>query len=376
MGQIIHRMESLSPTWLYGMVFIVPLSVVVGHAVGGAWYFLTPLVVFGVIPLMDHLIGIDPRNPFPQDKVDDNLRTAGTVITWVCAPVQLLLIFWGAGVIAGGNLDGLEALGLTLSVGVSSGVMGINASHELQHRVNHPIEVLFSRMILMSVGYMHWAVEHVAGHHRNVATPRDPATARLGESVYQFLPRTIRGGFASACRIEAQRLARQKKPPRFYDNRILRYMVAQGLFVVLLMSLWGWTALPYWLLQSAVAISLLEVINYVEHYGLRRRRAANGFAPVRVRHSWNSSHWLTNHFLFNLQRHADHHYRPGRRYPYLRHFEESPQLPTGYAGMILLALVPPLWQAVMDKRVKAVADDTRRPIRPGAESSPAEDFSR
>ena len=341
--------------WLYGIVFLVPLSVLIGHTMGGGWHWLTPLFVFGVIPVLDHLIGIDDRNPFPDKAIETSVPTVWQVITWLCVPIQVGLVIWGAWIISRGSLGWLEAFGVTVSIGVSSGVLGINASHELQHRVNQPTEVWFSRLILMSVGYMHWSIEHVAGHHRHVATPLDPATARYGESFYQFLPRTIVGGFLGACRLESQRLTKQRKRILFYHNRMIQFAVIEILFVVLLIVLCGWKALPYWVIQSAVAISLLEIINYVEHYGLLRERRGDGFAPVRVRHSWNASHWLTNHFLFNLQRHADHHFRPGRRFPYLRHFDESPQLPTGYAGMILLAVIPPVWRRVMDKRVRAIA---------------------
>ena len=341
--------------WLFALVFIVPVSVLIGHGLGGSWHWLTPLVVFGVIPVLDHLIGVDRQNPFPDKTVETSDLTVWQIITWLCAPIQIGLVVWGAWLFARGSLGLWEAAGLTVSVGVSSGVLGINASHELQHRVNNRTEVGLSRVILLTVGYMHWAIEHVVGHHRHVATPRDPASARFGESFYRFLPRSVIDGFQSACELESQRLRRLHKTPIGIHNRILRYLSAQMLFAVFLVSAWGWLALPFWLIQSAVAIILLEMINYIEHYGLQRQQQGDGYGPVEVWHSWNSSHWLTNHFLFNLQRHADHHYRPGRRYPFLRHFDESPQLPTGYAGMILLALIPPLWRHIMDKRVRAVA---------------------
>ena len=354
MLQTANIYQKFRSPWFYGIVFIVPASVLIGHAMGGGWHWLTPLLVFGVIPVLDHLLGVDKHNPYPQKTVKAEGMNLWQIITWLCAPIQLALIIWGGWVISHHQLSLVEAIGLTVSVGVSSGVLGINASHELQHRVNHRAEVWLARVILMSVGYLHWSIEHVAGHHRHVATPRDPATARFGESCYQFLPRTIGGGFISACKIETRRLARQKKGALSPRNRMIQYIMAEILFAVLLTAICGWPALPYWLIQSAVAIILLEIINYVEHYGLRRQRRGAGYAPVEIQHSWNSSHWLTNHFLFNLQRHADHHYRPGRRYPYLRHFDESPQLPTGYAGMILLAIVPPLWRFVMDERVRTV----------------------
>jgi alkane 1-monooxygenase len=354
MPQPYFRQRCAQSPWPFAMVFIVPASVVAGYLLGGGWHWLTPVIVFGAIPLCDHLMGIDPANPFPEKIVEPSEPTPWQVITWLCAPLQVGLVVWGGSVVAAGDLGFWNVLGFTLSMGISSGVVGINASHELQHRVNSRFETGLARLLLMSVGYMHWAIEHVAGHHRHVATPRDPATARWGESFYRFLPRTVIGGFVSAWQIESQRLKRRQHSPRSSHNRMIRYGLVQLFFAVFLLVIWGWPAIPYWLAQSAVAVILLELINYIEHYGLLRERRGAGYAPVRVWHSWNSSHWLTNRFLFNLQRHADHHYRPGRRYPYLRHFAESPQLPTGYAGMLLLALVPFLWRAVMDVRVSTL----------------------
>ena len=225
--------------WLYGIVLLVPLSVLIGHGLGGSWHWLTPLFVFGIVPVFDHLLGEDRRNPYPGKIVEPSGLTTWQLITWSIVPIQVLLVVWGGWVISHHHLNWSEAIGLTVSVGVSSGVLGINASHELQHRINHRWEIWFSRLILMSVGYMHWAIEHVAGHHRHVATPMDPATARYGESLYQFLPRTIVGGFASACRLEAKRLERQKKNVLSGHNRIVRYVAIELLFLALLVFLCG-----------------------------------------------------------------------------------------------------------------------------------------
>ncbi len=334
----------------FALVFTIPLSVLIGYRLGGWGNLLTPFLVFGLVPLLDALVGSETTNLSPDEARTRAAMPIYRVLTWLCVPYQLALVLWGAWVVGGSGNGFIEALGLTVAVGVSSGIMGINVSHELQHRIDSGLEIFLSRVMLLTVGYMHWAVEHVAGHHRHVATPRDPATARLGESVYRFLPRSIGGGFRSAWAIEAARLKRKGQPSLSIRNRLLQYLLLETAGVLGLVFLFGWRALPYWLLQSLVAVVLLEVVNYVEHYGLLRRRRGDQHEPVRVWHSWNSSHWLTNRFLFNLQRHSDHHYRPANRYQVLRHYSESPQLPTGYAGMIVLAMVPPLWRRVMDKR--------------------------
>lgn len=337
----------------FSLVFLVPLSVVAGYIAGGAFLFLTPVLVFGVIPILDMIIGIDTRNPDENSVGFLADQKAYRYITWVCAPLQVGIVVWSAYMAAFSTLGPLEWMGLTVSAGVSSGVMGINVAHELAHRVNNNFEPLLSRIMLWTVLYGHWGLEHVVGHHRHVATPEDPATARLGESFYRFWPRTVTGGFNSAWTFEAARMQKAGNAVWHVSNRMVRALGAELLILLCVALLFGWRGLLFWLLQAFIAITLLELVNYVEHYGLLREKLGeNRYEPVRPVHSWNASHWLTNRFLFNLQRHSDHHYKPGRRYQVLRHYDESPQLPNGYAGMIVLALIPPLWRRVMDRRAE------------------------
>jgi alkane 1-monooxygenase len=263
------------------------------------------------------------------------------------------LVVWGASVIAGGHLSALETVGLVFGIGLSSGALGINVAHELVHK-HVRFENALGYAMLVSVFYTHWGLEHVKGHHRWVATERDPATARFGQSFYAFWPQTVFGAFVSSWRIEKHLLSRKGHGAWTWRNKVLQGLAAQAVFVVLLGRTWGAAAVAYYAAQSLVAISLLEIVNYLEHYGLTRKALGpDQFERVTPLHSWNASNALTNYFLFNLQRHSDHHAKPARRYPILRHFDESPQLPTGYAGMVLLAAVPPLWRAVMDRRVRA-----------------------
>jgi alkane 1-monooxygenase len=337
----------------YCLIFLVPLSVVPGYLLGGMYTFLTPFFVFGVIPALDVVIGISKDNPTPSQELDLKEKTAYRMITIMCVPLQVTMVCWGAWIVSHRTLSPFELAGFVCSMGVSSGVMGINVSHELQHRVNGKLEPFLSRIMLLTVLYMHWAIEHVAGHHRNVATYEDPATAHLGESFYAFWFRTVFGGMVSAWKIEKARLHKKEVPVVSVRNRMILYIVSEVIFTGMILALFGFTAVAYLILQGVIAFSLLEVVNYIEHYGLlRNRKSDGGYEPVSFLHSWNSSNWLSNRFLFNLQRHSDHHYKPDRRYQVLRHYDESPQLPTGYAGMILLAVVPPLWGLVMDHRVQ------------------------
>jgi alkane 1-monooxygenase len=337
----------------YNLIFLVPFSVVMGYSLGGAFSFMTPIFVFGVIPVVDLLIGKSTENPTDVQEALLLDKPSYRAITIVCVPIQVAMVIWGAHVVTSAALSPWETAGFIFSMGVSSGVMGINVSHELQHRINLKVEPFLARIMLWTVLYMHWAIEHVAGHHKNVATPEDPATARYGEMFYAFWFRTVFGGMADAWSIEAARLRRKGIKVFSLRNRVISYAISELVLVGALYVVFGIQAVGYFIIQSIIAFTLLEIVNYVEHYGLLRRKDSEGrYEPVSFLHAWNSSNWLTNRFLFNLQRHSDHHYKPDRRYQILRHYDESPQLPTGYAGMILLAAFPPLWRKVMDHRVR------------------------
>jgi alkane 1-monooxygenase len=331
--------------------YLVPLSVVLGYLGRGGWLFLTPIAVYFAIPALDLIAGRDTQNP-----TDDEARVLQgildfRVVTWGLVAVQTVMMFWGAWVVSTGDLTWLETFAFTLSVGSSGGIIGINVAHELVHK-HDAWENFLGKLNLFVTGYTHWGLEHIAGHHAHVATSSDPATARLGETFYRFWPRTVFGSMRSAYRIEKRRLARRDIGPWSLANRVVRDFALTVILLVTLTLAWGLAAPVFFILQSLVAISLLEVVNYIEHYGLLRARDENGnHERVFPKHSWNASERVTNFFLFNLQRHSDHHYKPTRRYQILRHQPDAPQLPTGYGGMLLLALVPPLWFRVMDPRV-------------------------
>lgn len=336
--------------------FLLPLLlcalVPLGWWLAGAWHFLVPAVVYGLIPLLDMLLGEDRSNPAPEEETRLERALFHRFVLYAYVPLHFALLAGGALLIAGGGLRWWETTGLVLSVGTITGGLGITVAHELGHKLSRP-DRLLSRLLLASVCYMHFHIEHNKGHHARVATPEDPATARFGESFYRFWPRTVAGSFLSAWRIEARRLARRGLPPWHWRNQVYGCVAAALAFALAALLLAGVAGLAYFLAQSLVAVSLLELVNYIEHYGLRRRRLAPGaYEKVDVRHSWNTSRRLTNFLLFNLQRHSHHHARQHLRYQLLRHYEASPQLPTGYPGMILLALVPPLWRRVMHPRLR------------------------
>lgn len=336
------------------LAYSVTLITIAGILMRGPWLYLTVIYIFGIIPLLDLFVGRDPRNFNEQDYRLMQNSLYFRLITYLHVPIQWALVVTTAAIAAQSDLRGWEWLGLVLSTGLVTGGVGITLAHELGHR-SQKFEQHLAKALLWTVCYMHFFIEHNHGHHAKVATPADPASAHLGESFYRFLPRTLFGGVHSAWCLERRRLQRKGFGVVSSHNQMLWF----GLLPLTLAAGLGWTfgpwAIGFFFAQSFVAITLLELVNYVEHYGLTRQKDQRGrYEKVQIHHSWNASEVLTNYLLFQLQRHADHHANANRRYQQLRHFDESPQLPTGYAGMILVALVPPLWRRIMDPRVQAL----------------------
>lgn len=353
--------------WLASLaVPMLPLAGLAGWRVTGAeaWFWLTPVVLYLAVPLLDHLLGEDETNPpealVPELEQDRWYRW----LTWATVPVIWLTVAIAAWAAVEGGLGGFGWLGLALSAGWAGGA-GINVGHELGHKKG-ALETWLGRAALAPPCYGHFIVEHVRGHHRDVATPEDPASSRLGENYYRFMTREIPGAFRRAWALERERLAAQGRGPWHPSNHNLQAWALSVLFWAPLLLWLGPALLPFLLLQAAFAYSLLSAANYVEHYGLQRLRGADGrYERCAPRHSWNSNRVISNLLLYQLQRHSDHHAWPARRYQSLRHFDEAPQLPTGYFGMFLVAMVPPLWRRVMDPRVLAHAGGDEARINRG-----------
>jgi len=356
--------------WLLGL--IVPFAPFIAWASVTAtgfepFWFFGPLLVFVVFPLLDIAIGVDPTNP--PDSVLKWLEQDRYYrwCTYLFIPVQYAGLVFACLLWSSGDLSVLESLGLALTMGVVGGI-AINTAHELGHK-RDGTERWLSRVALAQSGYGHFFIEHNRGHHVRVATPDDPASSRLGESFWAFLPRTVAGSLRSAWGIERARLDRMGKSHWTPRNDILdAWAMTVALFAALTIG-FGPVVLPYLLIQAVLGFSLLEVVNYLEHYGLLRQKREDGrYERCRPEHSWNSNNVASNVLLYHLQRHSDHHANPTRRYQALRHVDEAPQLPTGYAGMIVLAWIPPLWRRVMDPILLEHygGDVTRANIQPRA----------
>ncbi|MFE0385746.1 alkane 1-monooxygenase [Streptomyces bungoensis] len=319
----------------------------------GAFWWWGPFFAFVLIPLCDLTTGRDSDANPPEEvmaalEADRYYRWC----TYLYLPLQYGALVWACGEWSAGHLSAADGLGLAVTTGVVAGV-AINTAHELGHK-REQAERRLSRLALAQSCYGHFYVEHNHGHHVRVATPEDPASSRLGEDYYRFLLRSVWGSLRSAWRLEQRRLGRRKRPVLSAHNEVLSAWSLSAVLFTVLTAAFGLRVLPYLLLQAVLGFCLLEAVNYLEHYGLLRQRRPDGrYERVAPRHSWNSNNTVSNLLLFQLQRHSDHHANPLRRYQTLRHFDEAPQLPSGYASMILLALFPPLWRRVMDPRLTA-----------------------
>ncbi|MYW95271.1 alkane 1-monooxygenase [Amycolatopsis rubida] len=342
--------------WLIGLVVpsLAFLAIGLHAATGwGVWFWIGPIVILAIVPAIDLVAGLDRSNP--PDDVIERLEQDRYYrwITYLFLPIQYVGFVFAFWLIARGELSVVDKVGLAISIGCIGGI-GINTAHELGHK-KESHERWLSKIALAQSFYGHFYIEHNRGHHVRVATPEDPASSRVGESFYRFWPRTVFGSLKSAWGLERKRYARRDKHPFRIGNDVLNAWLMSAVLWVAMVAWLGFGILPYLVIQAVIGFSLLEVVNYMEHYGMLRQKVGpperRRYERVDPSHSWNSNNIATNVLLYHLQRHSDHHANPTRRYQTLRDFAESPVLPTGYAGMIVLALFPPLWRRVMDQRV-------------------------
>ncbi|MBU2999386.1 alkane 1-monooxygenase [Roseovarius nubinhibens] len=345
-----QQFHAALPFW--SSLALVPLALW-GAWAGGWTVVLLPLATWYLFSFLDALTGLNLENADP-DTPEDAL-TWYRAITLIWPPVQFILLFWMIWYVSGADhLNALEKIVLFFGVGVITGTVGINYSHELMHQRPRGERFLGDALLAM-VLYSHFRSEHLLVHHRYVATPRDPVTARYNEGFHRFFPRVLRECYASALGAEQAMLARRGHGWWHRSNPFPRYWGLQAYLLLLAIGLGGWVGLGLFLWQAFVAIWQLELVNYIEHYGLTRKHLGDGrYEHVKPRHSWNAAHKASNWLLINLQRHSDHHYKPDRRFPLLQNYaaSEAPQLPHGYPMMTMVAMVPPLWRRSMNPRVR------------------------
>jgi len=355
LGRVSYR-DRKRAWWLLSVVYpLLPFTGMALHTWTGAQIALgLPLLIsYGLMPLLDYLLGEDENNPpeavVPQLEQDRYYRW----LTWATVPLHFVALIGCAWWVGTHDLSWWAVLMLAYVAGTDSG-LGINTGHELGHKYTRT-EQWLARLVLAVPAYGHFTVEHGRGHHRWVSTPEDHASARMGENIYRFALRELPGGIRRAWLLEKERLQKEGRSAWSLHNTMLQSYAITAVLQLGLVAAWGWIMLPFLALHNLVAWWQLTSANYVEHYGLLRDRLPSGaYETPKPHHSWNANHLVTNLALFHLQRHSDHHAYPSRRYQSLRHFPDLPQLPSGYFGMFPLAYIPPLWFRVMDPRLLAL----------------------
>ncbi|WP_136634446.1 alkane 1-monooxygenase [Pseudooceanicola onchidii] len=344
------NLSSALPFWMT----LINLPLAVMGTLWGGWY-LALLPAYGLItvPLLDRLMGLNTTNADTDTDEADLFWYRAITMIWV--PVQFVLLFWIIGYVAANrHLNWVELIVLLYGVGIMTGAAGIVYAHELMHQKNAR-ERWLGDILLSMVLYSHFRSEHLLVHHTHVGTPRDAVTARYNESFLRFFPRVLVESLGSSWRAEVALLKRRGLAALHARNPFWRYAALQLGMLVMALIVGGWYGLGLFVGQAFVAIWMLELTNYVEHYGLTRKYLGNGkFEHVKPHHSWNAAHTASNWLLINLQRHSDHHYKPDRRFPLLQTYgeDEAPQLPYGYPLMTALAMVPPVWRRMMNPRVR------------------------
>lgn len=333
----------------YLLAYLTPLTVWISLTFTGIWSYLTLIFVFVLIPILDLLLPKYQRNYDVNEEGSRSSNILFDLLLYLNIPILFALIYLFFNSISGSGL--LELIGRMSAVGILIGTIGINVAHELGHR-SEWYHQWMSRLLLMTGLYMHFNIEHNKGHHLNVATPMDPATAQKGDSFYHFWWKSVTGSYQNAWKINNKELSEVNSSFFRVENLMLWFHLWQALYLGIIFIYFGWIGLCTAIIVAWMGFSLLEAVNYIEHYGLLRKQNASGrFEAVALWHSWNSNHELGRILLYELTRHSDHHYKSKRKYQVLRHFDESPQLPYGYPGSILIALFPKMWFRTMDKYI-------------------------
>ncbi|MFN3939959.1 MAG: alkane 1-monooxygenase [Chitinophagales bacterium] len=341
----------------YLAAYTIPLSAVLSLYFGGIMSYCTLFYSFLFLPVLELLLPADNKN---MEAMEEELAKKDKVYDWLLywnVPILYFILIYFLFRISDNSLAWWEQLGMVTAMGLCCGVIGINVGHELGHRV-HNAERFIAKLLLLSSLYMHFYIEHNLGHHKRVGTEQDPSSAKYNEPVYLFYPRTILFSFLSAWDIQMHMLEKQGAKFVSLHNQMLIFMLVEAVLIISIGAFFGMKVMLLFIAAASIGMLLLETINYIEHYGLRRKLKANGnYERVMPWHSWNSNHIIGRLVLYELTRHSDHHYLASRKYQVLRHHDDSPQMPTGYPGMMLLSLIPPAWFFVMNRKIKSIKQE-------------------
>ena len=338
-------------TLKYLFVYTVPVIILLSLWSANLWSYFALVFIFGFIPFVELFTKGSTKNltSKEEEKAKDNMFF--DIILYGLVPLQYFILVYFLIQLGDNTLPLYTKIGMIICYGLACGGIAINTGHELGHR-NTWYEQLMSKLMLLSTLYMHFFIEHNRGHHNNVSTDHDPASSRYNESIYSFYPRSIIGGWKSAFNLEAKKLTIQNKRVWSWHNEMLRFQFIQIALITTIALVFSLETMVCFIVGAIIGILVLETVNYIEHYGLRRIKVGNRFERTKPIHSWNSNHPLGRILLLELTRHSDHHYISSTKYQTLKHFDNSPQMPTGYPGMMVLALCPPLWFRIMNKRIE------------------------
>lgn len=335
----------------YTAAYTLPLSALLGIWLGGWWSFLTPVYAFLAIPLLETLLPQDNSNLKPADRATDGINPVFDLMLYVNLIIVYGLIWFVGEVYTSSSSFSLEWVGVAFSLGIVLGTNGINVGHELGHR-QKSWERFLGKMLLLPSFYMHFYIEHNFGHHQNAATPDDPATAKINQTLYSFWITSVVRQYINSWRIQADLLKRQSRPFISLYNDMMWFTLFQLVYAGVLFMVFGIQVCVLLVASGLVGVLLLESVNYIEHYGLLRNRLPSGrYERVRAMHSWNSNHVVGRIVLYELTRHSDHHYKSSKKYQILDYHEQSPEMPYGYPTSLVIALIPPLWFRLMNPRI-------------------------
>ncbi|MFN3756393.1 MAG: alkane 1-monooxygenase [Flavobacterium sp.] len=336
----------------YLFAYSIPITAFIGFYHGGWGYWATPLFAFVIIPILEMVMPLDTTNLEKEEALKNEKKSIYDVMLYANIVIVYGLLFWSF-TILNTTKTWLETAGLIFSLGLVLGTNGINVAHELGHRSNF-IEKILAKALLLPSFYTHFFIEHNHGHHVHVSTPEDPSTAKFNQSLYWFWIQTVVGTYTKAWKIQKQ--INQRENIRFFSpkNDMFWFSILQLTFLLAVYLLFGGKGVLFAISVGIIGFLLLETINYIEHYGLRRRKLTSGrYERVSEIHSWNSNHIMGRIILYELTRHSDHHFKSNKKYQILEYHQSSPQLPFGYPTSMVLAAIPPLWFSIMNPRIPA-----------------------
>ncbi|MCJ7466573.1 MAG: alkane 1-monooxygenase [Maribacter sp.] len=335
----------------YLAALTLPISAIIGLYFMGIWSFLTPVYAFVLIPIMELILPQDATNYNPEEIVGRSHQKLFDWLLYLNIPIVFGVLLFSLIHLESNTLSLIEFLGACISVGIVLGTNGINVAHELGHRQNMK-ERLMAKLLLLPSLYMHFYIEHNFGHHANAATPEDPATAKYNQTVYSFWMSSVFRQYPNAWRLQLKLLKADRQAFFSYRNDMLWYFVFEMAYLIVIFMVFGSVGLVFAIGAGIIGFLLLETVNYIEHYGLMRKKMASGrYERVKEIHSWNSNHIIGRIVLYELTRHSDHHYKSSKKYQLLDCHDASPQMPYGYPTSMVLAFLPPVWFHIMNKRI-------------------------